>query len=73
MTAATKAFLLILGGLSAIFIVAQLAMGIAITKGAQLQTAHKHSGYTTVVVSLVYIAVSAWVILGTPAQNKTAK
>ncbi len=73
MTSATKAFLLILGLLSSIFILAQLAMGIAITKGAQIQSAHKHSGYTTVVITLVYVAVSAWVILGIPAQNKTAK
>ena len=51
-----KTFLLILGFLAAFLIVAQLVMGLLILQGqATMRTAHQHSGYLTVAVSLVYI------------------
>ncbi len=54
-----KPFLLILGGLSAVLIVSQLVMGLLILHGqASMRTAHQHSGYLTVVVTLVYIGWS---------------
>ncbi len=54
-----KAILLILGALAAILIVCQLVMGLLILQGnASMRTAHQHSGYLTVLVSLIYIGWS---------------
>ncbi len=54
-----KPILLILGGLAAALIVSQLVMGLLILQGqASMRTAHQHSGYLTVVVSLAYIGWS---------------
>jgi Mg2+ and Co2+ transporter CorA len=55
-----KAVVLILGFLSALLIVAQLVMGLLLVNGAELKmkTMHQHSGYLTVTVVLVYIALS---------------
>jgi hypothetical protein len=60
-----KTALLILGFLSAALIVAQLVMGLLILQGqASLRTAHQHSGYLTVAVSLLYIGWSLAAIAG---------
>jgi hypothetical protein len=63
MNSVKKTILMILGGLAAIFVVSQLVLGQLILSGrAELKTAHQHSGYTAVLVSLAYIALSlAWV------------
>jgi hypothetical protein len=67
---AMKPFLLILGFLAAILIVSQLVMGLLILQGqTSMRTAHQHSGYLTVAVSLVYIAWSLAVIASTPKRN----
>jgi hypothetical protein len=54
-----KPLLLALGCLATILIIAQLVMGQLIVSGnVRLVKAHQHSGYLTVVVSLLYIALS---------------
>jgi hypothetical protein len=66
-----KPFLLILGFLAAVLIVSQLVMGLLILQGqATMRTAHQHSGYLTVAVSLVYIAWSLTTIASTPKLPK---
>jgi uncharacterized membrane protein YdcZ (DUF606 family) len=58
-----KAFLIGLGCVASVLIVSQLVMGLLILQGqAAMRTAHQHSGYLTVVVSLVYIGWSLAVI-----------
>jgi hypothetical protein len=64
-----KPFLLILGFLAAVLIVSQLVMGLLILQGqASMRTAHQHSGYLTVVVTLVYIGWSLATIMSTPKR-----
>lgn len=64
-----KALLLINGLLAAILIVSQLVMGLLILQGqATMRTAHQHSGYLTVVVTLLYIGWSMAVIAS--ARNR---
>ena len=71
MSSAMKATLLILGLLTAVLILAQLVMGMAIHfKGADLRKAHMDSGYTAVVLSLAYLFLSMRVILGIPTRSK---
>ena len=70
MSGTTKAVLIVLGLLAAILIVAQLVLGQLILGGrADLIKAHQHSGYTAVVVSLVYIAGSIVTIAGLPTRG----
>jgi hypothetical protein len=65
-----KLFLLILGFLAAVLIICQLVMGHLILQGqASMRTAHQHSGYLTVVVSIVYIAWSLAVIASMPKSR----
>jgi len=65
-----KPFLIILGFLSAALIVSQLVMGLLILQGqATMRTAHQHSGYLTVAVSLVYIGWSLAAIASTPKRR----
>ena len=66
-----KPFLLILGFLAAVLIVSQLVMGLLILQGqATMRTAHQHSGYLTVAVSLVYIGWSLATIASMPNPRK---
>ena len=66
-----RILLLCLGFFSAILIVGQLVMGLLILNGnAAMVTGHKHSGYATVAVSLVYIILS---MLAIAANEKTDK
>jgi uncharacterized membrane protein YphA (DoxX/SURF4 family) len=71
-----KPFLMIVGLLAAILIVSQLVMGLLILQGqAAMRTAHQHSGYLTVAVTLIYIFWSLAVIAshtkrGTPPENR---
>ena len=65
-----KPFLMIVGFLAAILIVSQLVMGLLILQGqSTMRTAHQHSGYLTVAVSLIYIAWSLTVIASAPKGN----
>ncbi|WP_406700555.1 hypothetical protein V5E97_17275 [Singulisphaera sp. Ch08] len=64
-----KPFLMILGILSALLIVAQLVMGQLILSGqAEWIKRHQHSGYLTVVVALVYIVLSLPKIASLPKR-----
>ena len=66
-----KLILLILGFLAAVLITSQLVMGLLILQGqASMRTAHQHSGYLTVVVSMVYIAWSLATIASMPKTRK---
>jgi hypothetical protein len=66
-----KPILMILGVLSAVLIVGQLVMGQLILSGrANLIKSHQHSGYLTVVVSLVYVALSLAAIASMPRREK---
>lgn len=66
-----KLILLILGFLAAVLIICQLVMGLLILQGqASMRTAHQHSGYLTVVVSIVYIAWSLATIASMPGTRK---
>jgi len=66
-----KPFAMILGFLSAVLILAQLTMGQLIVSGhdPKMIKMHQHSGYLTVVVSLVYIVISLIVIASTPRRT----
>jgi hypothetical protein len=65
-----KPFLIIVGFLAAILIVAQLVMGLLILQGqTSMRTAHQHSGYLTVVVSLIYIGWSLVVLASNPKRD----
>jgi hypothetical protein len=66
-----KVILLILGALAAVLITSQLVMGLLILQGqASMRTAHQHSGYLTVAVSMVYIAWSLATIASMPKTRK---
>ena len=67
-----RVFLLILGTLTAFLILAQLVMG-QLMLGGQVQQyvkAHQHTGYLTVVVSLLYVGLSLATIAGTPRRER---
>jgi hypothetical protein len=54
-----KPLLLITGLLAAILIIIQLVLGLLIIQGqTKMITAHQHSGYLTVAVTLLYIGWS---------------
>jgi len=64
-----KVFLLILGCLAAALIIGQLVLGQLILSGqTRMVTAHRHSGYLTVVVSILYIGCSLAVIASLPKR-----
>lgn len=73
MTSGTKAFLIILALLATILILAQLVMGLLLASGGQvnpgLRKSHQHTGYTTVVIVLAYVALSLRVLLGIRARD----
>lgn len=54
-----RMFLILLGVVAALLIMGQLVLGQLILSGrVNLVKAHQHSGYTAVLVSLVYIVLS---------------
>ena len=67
-----KTFLMILGFLAAALILTQVTMGqlILSSHSPKLIKAHQHSGYLTVVVSLVYIVLSMLAIASPPRREK---
>ena len=68
-----KPFLIILGFLSALLIIAQLVMGLLIVNGAddKMIKMHQHSGYMTVGAALIYIFLSLLKIISTPDSSKS--
>jgi hypothetical protein len=68
---AMRLLLLVLGFLAALLIIGQLVMGQLILSSGHLArwtTAHKHSGYMTVVVVLLYIGFSLGSIASQPKR-----
>jgi hypothetical protein len=68
-----KVFLLVLGFLAAALIIGQLVMGqLIISSGYQAmwRTAHRHSGYLTVVLTLLYIGFSLAAIASPPRRRE---
>jgi hypothetical protein len=66
-----KAFLIFLGIASAVLIVSQLVMGQLILSGQAVWIKrHQHSGYLTVVVSLLYIGFSLATIASLPKRER---
>jgi hypothetical protein len=64
-----KVFLLVLGFLAALLIVCQLVMGqLIVGGGVKWIKAHQHSGYMTVVVTLLYIGFSLATIASGPKR-----
>ncbi len=65
-----KPILLILGFTAALLITIQLVLGLLILQGqASMRTAHQHSGYLTVAVTLLYITWSLAVIATMPKRK----
>jgi hypothetical protein len=70
MSSVRKNVLFVLGFLSAAGIIGQLVMGQLILEGnVKLAKAHQHSGYTTVLIVLVYVIMSLMAIAATPTRN----
>ncbi len=67
-----RPFLMILGFLAAALIIAQLTMGqlILANHEPKMMKMHQHSGYLTVVVTLVYILFSLMAIASMPRREK---
>jgi hypothetical protein len=66
-----KPFLIVLGFLSALLIIAQLVLGQLILNGAnKLIKVHQHSGYTAVGLALIYIFLSLSKIASMPSRPK---
>jgi hypothetical protein len=68
-----KATLVVLGAIAALLIISQLVMGQLIVSGyadPKLIKAHQHTGYSTVVVALVYIAASLTSLITLPTRPK---
>ena len=73
MTGIKKISLIVLGALAAAFMIAQLVMGLLLAGGqVNLRTAHQHTGYTTVVLVLIYIALSMTWLLRMPTLRREA-
>jgi|GEM_PF-6654086 len=54
-----RVILMLLGVVAGLFLIGQLILGQLILSGrVNLVKAHQHSGYTTVVLSLVYVVLS---------------
>jgi hypothetical protein len=74
MNSKTKAILMIGGFLAAALLLAQLVMGQLIAGGEAsrgLVKSHQHTGYLTVVVSLLYLAGSLMVIASIPTRPRS--
>ena len=72
MNSTFKTVLIGLGAITAVFILSQLVMGQLIYGGrVNLITAHRHTGYTTVVLALIYVALSLRAIASLPTRPKS--
>ena len=71
MSSTTKLALMIGGAVAAILVFSQLVLGQLILSGRQdLIKAHQHTGYTAVVVALVYVVASLIAISKVPSRPK---
>lgn len=71
MSGATKTLLLILGFVAAAFLISQVVLGQLILGGrVNLIKTHQHTGYTTVVIGILYLIVSLKVIASLPTRRK---
>lgn len=71
MSSSKKVVLILLGALTAVMVVVQLVMGKLLAAGdARLAAAHKHLGYTAVVVALVYVFLSLSAIAASPVRQR---
>lgn len=71
MSAATKTTLVILGLVTAAFLVSQLVLGQLILGGrVNLIKTHQHTGYTTVALGIVYLVLSLRAIASLPTRSK---
>ncbi len=72
MSGATKTALLLLGLVAAGFLISQVVLGQLILGGrTNLIKAHQHTGYTTVVVGILYLVFSLKVIASLPTRSKS--
>ena len=66
-----KVVLVVLGAITALFLVSQVVLGQLILSGrASLIKAHQHTGYTAVVLALVYLGLSLATIAALPARRR---
>ena len=78
MTGTRKIVLFLLGLLTGLFIMAQLALGLTIKSGksnpaiqqvmTKLITSHQHTGYVTVALTITYIGASLAAIARVPTR-----
>jgi hypothetical protein len=74
MTSRLKLTLLLLGSFVAVLVIMQVVLGQLILSGrTDLVKAHQHSGYTTVLMALLYIALSLRTIAGLPTTSTTTR
>ncbi len=71
MSSTMKFTLLILGLLTALFVLMQLAMGLLILSGKDLRAAHQHSGYLTAGLAILYVGLSMSVIASLPTRPRS--
>lgn len=72
MSGATKTALLLLGLVATGFLISQVVLGQLILGGrTNLIKAHQHTGYTTVVVGILYLVFSLKVIASLPTRSKS--
>ncbi len=75
MTGPRKLLLILLGVVSAFFLVAQLALGQLILTGGtdmreKLIKAHQHTGYTAIALALAYVLLSLWTVINSPTKPR---
>jgi hypothetical protein len=76
MSATKRTFLILLGSLAALFLVAQLVLGQLLASGSQVMDwarlikSHQHTGYVAVVLALVYVAASLASLAALPARHE---
>ena len=76
MSSGKKTFLVILGVLTALFLIGQLGLGLTIVNGKanpnimKIIAAHQHTGYTTVGLALVYVVASLVAIIRLPRTRR---
>lgn len=71
MSATKRTFLILLGSLAAVGLLAQVVLGQLILSGqTKLIKTHQHTGYTTVVLGLIYLGASMAAIAALPVRRE---
>jgi hypothetical protein len=72
MTARWKVLIISFGILSAIALAAQLALALMILSGGgtAVRKAHQHTGYLTVAITLLYLALSLATVIRIPIRSR---